>query len=687
ATSQDLTGFISLQGRNNCYTHTSQTEVTIIPSPRANIDLPDTLCVGTTAAFSASPYNFSCPQTGLIEPVDYFWDFGNGQTSNQVNPFISYVGDGPGTYIVTLTVSNPCNTSIATDTIIIIEPPIAEIIPDTTNTCAPDGCINFTNLSQPDSIPATYTWTVTPSGNHTFGNGTNANSREPTICFNASGTYTVEMRVDNFCGFDIDDTVITVNLAPDIALDAVPDTCSTFTLNNLLYNVIPNGSNPANPQWTTTGSLGTFAGDSLPSVTFAAGQNHEVILTFDSDCGPRSDTTRFFVDDIPNVQAFDSVLTLCESDPLFILTATPDSGTWVGPSVDSLNGDWRFDPSIGPGTYSLLYIYEGPACFAYDTVQVTVIQVPNPTARADTGLCEDPTFAVQLTATPSGGTWIALDSAIVLQGDTAFVADTAGTWLFVYELPDAATGCIGRDTTAITVFPLPEAEIDPAVGDTLLFCQTTVPQVLPSTTPPVNPPLIRWEGLTGTTLTPTAIDTFPLTFIVETANGCISRDTIVVAVVSPQQADAGPGDTICVNAGLLTLTGASPNNGIWSGTGVVDPNAGIIDPLILGAGTHTVYYTFAQGTSCETVDSALIVIEDTIQTSIVNLFPVICEDVGLFTLGGNPTGGIWSGNGIVNPGTVNGLYDTGLIPPGGTDTVQYIFTNPANGCVSTARET
>ncbi|MEO1385689.1 MAG: PKD domain-containing protein, partial [Bacteroidota bacterium] len=175
ANTQDLQGFISLQGQNGCYNHISQTLATIIPSPRASIDLPDTLCT-TASSFLATPYNFSCPQSFLVEPVNYFWDFGNGVTSNLVNPFISYVNDGPGTYVVTLTVSNPCNTSVTTDTIIIIDPPTAEIIPDTTNTCAPNGCINFTNLSQPDSIPATYTWSVFPSGTHTFGNGTNAGS-------------------------------------------------------------------------------------------------------------------------------------------------------------------------------------------------------------------------------------------------------------------------------------------------------------------------------------------------------------------------------------------------------------------------------------------------------------------------------------------------------------------------------
>ncbi|MEL6694981.1 MAG: PKD domain-containing protein [Bacteroidota bacterium] len=690
ANTQDLQGFISLQGQNGCYNHISQTLATIIPSPRASIDLPDTLCT-TASSFLATPYNFSCPQSFLVEPVNYFWDFGNGVTSNLVNPFISYVNDGPGTYVVTLTVSNPCNTSVTTDTIIVIDPPTAEIIPDTTNTCAPNGCINFTNLSQPDSIPATYTWSVFPSGTHTFGNGTNAGSREPTICFNQSGTYTVQMRVDNFCGFAIDDTVITVNLAPDIDLGPVADTCGTFTLTSLPYNLTPNGSNPLNPQWTTTGDIGTFAGDSIPTVTFAAGQTHEIILTFDSDCGIRSDTTRFFVDSIPDVQAFAPTLTLCASDPIFTLTATPDSGTWIGPGVDSLNGNWRFDPGIGNGTYTLVYIYEGPSCFAYDTVAVTVIPVPNPIARADTALCEDSSIAVQLTATPLGGSWVAIDSAIVLQGDTAFVADTAGTWLFVYELPDAVTGCIGRDTTAITVFPLPAAEIDPTIGDTLLFCQTTVPQELPNTSPPVNAPLIRWEGapniVLDSLLIPTLVDTFDLQFVVETSDGCIDRDTITVTVVSPQPAEAGPGDTLCINAGLFSLTGASPGNGIWSGPGLVDPITGTFDPLLMGSGPHTVFYTFAQGTSCEAVDSAIVLIEDTLNASITNLPPVICEDFGTFTLVGNPTGGLWFGNGLLNPGTSNGEYDPNLIPSGGADTIQYIITNPANGCVTTLTET
>lgn len=70
-----------------------------------------------TDPMSYSYINFSTNAT------TYFWDFGNGNTSTSINPTNAYAA--PGTYTVTLTVSNSCGTNSATE-IITIEIPDLE---------------------------------------------------------------------------------------------------------------------------------------------------------------------------------------------------------------------------------------------------------------------------------------------------------------------------------------------------------------------------------------------------------------------------------------------------------------------------------------------------------------------------------------------------------------------------------
>ena len=59
-----------------------------------------------------------------------------------------------------------------------------------------------------------------------------------------------------------------------------------------------------------------------------------------------------------------------------------------------------------------------------------------------------------------------------------------------------------------------------------------------------------------------------------------------------------PVDPICFvpGVGQVTLqanvTGAGTGIGTWSGTGVIDPIAGIFDPLVAGEGAHTITYNF-----------------------------------------------------------------------------------------------
>jgi gliding motility-associated-like protein len=117
------------------------------------------------------------------------WDFGDGNTSNAFEP--SHVYNGPGTYIVRLTVStqNLCTSSF-TDTVRVYSTPRLSLIAKDTI------CVNSAErfggrIALPDS---TINW------RWDFGNGTLSQASDPVVTYTTPGDYTVRLIAFNKLG-------------------------------------------------------------------------------------------------------------------------------------------------------------------------------------------------------------------------------------------------------------------------------------------------------------------------------------------------------------------------------------------------------------------------------------------------------------------------------------------------------
>ena len=123
------------------------TNVVIVDTlPIANFSFTDTICLGDTTFFSDLSVNTS----GNIN--NWQWNFGDGNTSTDINPYHIY--SNPGTYTVTLTVTddNLC-THTDTQTVIIRPNPIADYI--ISDSCWPNEplCVDsIFNLSGNSSV-------------------------------------------------------------------------------------------------------------------------------------------------------------------------------------------------------------------------------------------------------------------------------------------------------------------------------------------------------------------------------------------------------------------------------------------------------------------------------------------------------------------------------------------------------
>lgn len=116
--------------------------------------------------------------------VSYLWDFGDGQTSEEANPFHVYAQEG--TYTVSLTAQGGCASVEATFEIEILCPVEAAFDFET------DGNeVSFTATVQ----AAGYEWVL---GDGSIAHGQQLVHQYPVL--NANGTYTVQLTVFNACG-------------------------------------------------------------------------------------------------------------------------------------------------------------------------------------------------------------------------------------------------------------------------------------------------------------------------------------------------------------------------------------------------------------------------------------------------------------------------------------------------------
>lgn len=224
-----------------------------------------------TASFTAtiSPGEASPQITNNSTNADtYSWDFGNGDTSMEENPTVTY--DDAGTYTISLTVTNECGTSTTTQTIEVIFP----VDPSFTVSDA-DGCVPFTTtfMAAPQGDDLTYAWDF-PGGSPATSDQAN-----PEVTYNQAGTFDVTLTITNAAGSSTVTEVdfITVNEAPTAAFTA------TATPGSLTVDLTDLSVNADNTTWDF-GDGNTDSG-SPSSYTYAEEGTYTITLTAENECG------------------------------------------------------------------------------------------------------------------------------------------------------------------------------------------------------------------------------------------------------------------------------------------------------------------------------------------------------------------------------------------------------------------
>lgn len=281
-----------------------------------NVCFTNTTTVGSTGA--------NCASTAI-----YTWDFGDPTSPNNILVTNSaqpqsacHIFSGPGNYIVTLSVTNPCGTDTYTNPIC-IEPPLTPVFATNTNAgCAPLAVTttNTTDTSESCQAP-TYLWTVTyANGNcgtastYTFTNGTNAASANPSFSFTSAGIYTLTLTATNSCGSFSTSQIINVKQPPTATINPIADVCGPSTINpTAVINSCAPASEVLSYAWTFAGGSPATANTAVPgTINYATPGDYTITLTVTNECGTSVTATEAFtINPIPVVTNTNLDETIC----------------------------------------------------------------------------------------------------------------------------------------------------------------------------------------------------------------------------------------------------------------------------------------------------------------------------------------------------------------------------------------
>ncbi|MEI6764955.1 MAG: T9SS type A sorting domain-containing protein [Bacteroidota bacterium] len=293
------------------------------------------------------------------------------------------------------------------------------------------------------------------------------------------------------------------------------------------------------------------------------------------------------------------------------------------------------------------------------TVNIRVNPLPNVGLSGNTSLC--PGGSLLLTGS-SGGTSQWYFNGILIPGASShtYLADSAGT----YNMTKTNTnGCVDSAALSLIVVDVTNPVVN--LGPDTVICAGILLDAQNTGSS------FSWNDLS--TSQGLYADTTSLYWVVVTdTNGCTANDSVNVTVNPlPVVTYVELLDTVCLNAGDLTLTAGSPAGGVYTGTGVLNDT---FNTITGGTGPNLITYTYTDGNGCVNSDASVIVVNALPEVAYVELQDTVCINEGNITLtAGTPTGGTYSGAGVT--GSTFNTTTAGI----GTFTITYNYTD-GYGC-------
>ncbi len=310
------------------------------------------------------------------------------------------------------------------------------------------------------------------------------------------------------------------------------------------------------------------------------------------------------------------------------------------------------------GVYTV-NVTSADGCSAADTIGVTFNSLPVVNLGADTGICAGEILALSSPGTvPGAYLWSTGGTS------TGVSVSTAGSyWLRVTDV----NGCVGRDTVAVTVNPLPVV----ALGSDISTCAgSTV--VLDALNPGSD---FLWSTIATTqVISPTTSGMYNVR--VTNIYGCVGRDTINVTFNPLPVVNLGNDTSFCVGAGVVLNAFTAGAFYLWS-------TAATSSSIVASAtGIYNVVVTNSYG--CTGSDTVSITVNPLPSIGTISAVPAGGGMYNFSTSGVGATAHAWffgdgSTSAIAAPlhtYSASGSYTVTCIVSNdcGSDTATYVFT-------------
>lgn len=569
-----------------------------VPNPSFTNAPQSPICSGTSIQFTntSNVLNLPCqeptyswtvtPVTGTPASASGY-QFVNPSTSSSQNPLILFTQ--PGSYSVTLSISNSCSPGTFTSSPQIIEvfgDPTVSFNPNTLTICnqaPPNHTIDFSQVGTTPTYsgtpyaPTNFLWTVSGSGvisaDYSFIGGTTASSQYPKIKFTTFKTYIISVQVNGSCsGSNQAAFTFTLKETPIITNTTLTQSICTGSA-TAAVSLSSNMGSGTTYSWTVTATTGTSGfvtpgtGNVIPATTLTNTTNSVGTVTYsvtptNNGCAGTPDSFVVTVNPTPLIPnqtlatcsgtAFTVALT---NNPPSIILPAGTTFTWTVTNPTGITGaSNQIAPGIGSISQTLTNTTNAPVnvvynvtassgtapsnCLSNFTVTVTVNPkpfIPNQTVSTCSGVA----FSVPLTNSPP---------SVILPLGTTF------TWT-VFN-PAGITGASNQNASGVS----------------------SINQILSNST---NAPIdVNYNVIASSSTTP---------------NACTSN-FIVTVTVNPLPTITG-NLSICIGSTTLlsgSATAATNNPWVSSNTAVATiDSTGLVTSLSVG--TTTITYTNSNG--------------------------------------------------------------------------------------------
>jgi RHS repeat-associated protein len=606
---------------NNGHNNSTPSTVTITSQnqpPVANAGPPQTVYQGQTVQLNGTG---SYDPAGL--PITYQWSFvsrpsGSSATlSGATTPLPTFLADKTGNYVVQLIVNNGAFSSSPSTVTITTEnsPPVANAGPNQSVNVQSTVQLNGSGSTDVNGDPLTYAWSFVSIPGKSKAVLTNPNSVNPTFVADVSGSYVVQLIVNDGYANSAPATVtISTIYTPPVA-NAGPNQSITVT-----GQVQLNGSgstdvngNPLTYSWSfltlPQGSTATLSNPNAVNPTFVADVLGTYVLQLIVNDGTQNSTPATVTitsGDVPPVAnpgqaqmaTIGSIVNLngnasTDSDHQHLtyqwsmLSKPPNSNAALSNATSATpyftpdeSGNYVVQLIVNDG-----YLNSAPATVVISTTYIPPVANagPNQTVNAgstvqlsgaaSTDTNGNPlTYSWAILSQPNGGTATLSNATIV---NPTFVANMIGTYVAQLIVNDG-TSSSAPVTTTITVNALPPA-VNAGSNQTITLPVNSV-TLNGSATDNGVPLTFTWSVVSGpgavtfsnpSSATTTATFGSAGIYVLQLAasNSQNSASATATITVNPQAnvpplVNAGSNQTITLPTNTVTLNGSASDNGV-----------------------------------------------------------------------------------------------------------------------------